>query len=361
MNHYIYQKLARVLDTLPYGFPETESGVELKLLKRIFSPEEAALFCDLKFSFENAVQIAERTGHNPEDLEEKLYEMGQKGQIQFIRLEGTLLFRMRPWEIGIYEAQINRMDRELAELNHEYAPEFVQQLFEHGPQLLQTLPIEEEIPSTSEPLPYERVSSILEASQSFLLMECPCKKEHELLGAPCEKPTEVCMGFALWPDFFNEDPRGRAISQSEARKKLQEAEAAGLVHMTANFKKGQFFVCNCCGCCCVVLKHVKRLNIPATQVINSHYYAVIDPELCSQCLHCQKERCQVNAIERRDGNVIINPQQCIGCGLCISTCPENALQLHRKKEVLIQEPPKNEYRWLQERSRQRCIDISNYM
>jgi len=33
MNDQIYHKLARVLDTLPNGFPATENGLEIKILK----------------------------------------------------------------------------------------------------------------------------------------------------------------------------------------------------------------------------------------------------------------------------------------------------------------------------------------
>ena len=36
MSDEIYRKLAKVLDTLPNGFPASESGVEIKLLKKIF-------------------------------------------------------------------------------------------------------------------------------------------------------------------------------------------------------------------------------------------------------------------------------------------------------------------------------------
>jgi hypothetical protein len=35
MSDKIYQNLAKVLDTLPNGFPATESGIEIKLLKKI--------------------------------------------------------------------------------------------------------------------------------------------------------------------------------------------------------------------------------------------------------------------------------------------------------------------------------------
>ncbi len=39
----IYKKLARHLDNLPGGFPPTDSGVELRILKRLFTEEEAEL------------------------------------------------------------------------------------------------------------------------------------------------------------------------------------------------------------------------------------------------------------------------------------------------------------------------------
>lgn len=37
----IYRKLQHQLDTLPIGFPATNSGVEIRLLKFLFTPEEA--------------------------------------------------------------------------------------------------------------------------------------------------------------------------------------------------------------------------------------------------------------------------------------------------------------------------------
>jgi len=39
MSEVSYRKLAKVLDTLPCGYPATPDGLELKLLKKIFTPE----------------------------------------------------------------------------------------------------------------------------------------------------------------------------------------------------------------------------------------------------------------------------------------------------------------------------------
>ena len=80
MSDEIYHKLAKVLDTLPSGFPATESGIEIKILKKIFTPEEADLFCDLRLTPENAEQIAKRTGRPIEGLEEMLISMWKRGK-----------------------------------------------------------------------------------------------------------------------------------------------------------------------------------------------------------------------------------------------------------------------------------------
>ncbi len=43
----IYHRLREKLDDIASGFPATESGVEIQLLKRLFTTEEAALFLKL--------------------------------------------------------------------------------------------------------------------------------------------------------------------------------------------------------------------------------------------------------------------------------------------------------------------------
>ena len=116
MSAEMYQKLAKVLDTLPNGFPATDSGVEIKLLKRIFRPQDAELFCDLRLDFETAEQISVRTGRALESLEEHLTEMRERGQVFGIDRGGIKMFKMVPWAFGIYEFQRPHMDRELAEM-----------------------------------------------------------------------------------------------------------------------------------------------------------------------------------------------------------------------------------------------------
>jgi Na+-translocating ferredoxin:NAD+ oxidoreductase subunit B len=359
MSDESYYQLAKVLDTIPNGFPSTESGVEIKLLKRIFQPEEADLFCDLRLTFETVEQIAERTSRPLDGLKEKLITMGEKGQIMAIEFHENNYFRMMPWVYGIFEFQAGRMDREFVELHEQYL-DFPKQFFSATPQLLQTLPIEEEISTVQEALSYERVSDIVENSQSFLLLDCICKKSQGLIDNQCEKPMEVCMGFAPVPGVFDDIKIGRAITKEEAKATLKKAEEAGLVHMSNNLQAGRTFICNCCGCCCGALRSINELNLPASIVVNSHYNAVIDEKKCNACGTCVDDRCQVNAIEEGDPAYRVIEGRCIGCGLCVTTCPEEAIQLERKSENEIVAPPVDEPAWYKERGQQRGIDFLKY-
>ena len=360
MPEDMYERLARVLDTLPNGFPKTESGVEIALLRKVFTPEEADLFCDLRLTFESVPDIAKRTGRPLEGLEEALVKMADLGQIFMISLGTDRYFRMLPWVFGIYEFQKDRMDREFAELVEQYQPVFGRQFFSQNPQLMQTLAVEEAIPSLQEALPYEKVSAIIENGQSFLAGDCICKKEKGLLGHPCRKPVGVCLAIAPVPGVFDDASSGKVLTKAEAYALLKEAEDAGLVHLTGNTQVGQIFICNCCSCCCGVLRAITELGIPASSVINSHYYAEINPELCIGCGICAAERCQVQAVEEAGDAYRILPDRCIGCGLCLSTCPAEAIALVHRDQGQIQTPPFTEEDWFTERGRQRGVDFSAF-
>lgn len=360
MSEEMYLTLAKVLDTLPNGFPKTESGVEIKLLKRIFRPEDTELFCDLKLSLETAEQISERTGRALDGLEDHLVEMMQRGQIFGVDLGGTMVFKMVPWAFGIYEFQLPHLDREMAEMCEAYMHTFGEQFAKNKPQLMQVVPIEKEIHGKQTALPYEQVSNIIENSQSFAVFDCICKKEKHLLDKGCDKPLEICTGYAPIPGVFDDSPVHRAISKEEAYAVLNRAEEAGLVHLTWNIESGHIFICNCCGCCCHALEPITKLGFKASDVINSNYYAEIDADSCIVCNTCIDERCQVGAIEEGDDANHVIRDKCIGCGICITTCPTDSIKLIRKDPEDIVTPPKDEMEWYAKRAIEVGVDISKY-
>jgi len=281
MGDEVYQRLAKVLDTLPNGFPATKNGLEIKILKKIFTPEEADLFCDLRLTPETPKQIADRTGRPLEGLEEMLISMWGRGEIFGSESGGIKTFKLMPWVVGIYEFQLNRMDREFAKMCAKYFKYWGAQFLKCGPQVMQVIPIERQIPVRQEAMTYEQVSGIIEKARSFMVNDCICKKKQGILSKPCDRPLEVCMAIDPDPDAFQDNPwGGRIISKAEAYEVLRKSEEMGLVHMTSNVESGHWYICNCCGCCCGLLRSI---NMGLANMVNSYYYAEIDPAACEVC------------------------------------------------------------------------------
>ncbi|MFX0152839.1 MAG: 4Fe-4S ferredoxin, partial [Candidatus Hodarchaeota archaeon] len=87
----IYRKLQEHLDKLPIGFPPTKSGVELKLLQYLFTPDEAKVATKLSFSYQPLNAIYEQIDDpylSIEDLERLLENSVNKGAIHYKRKGG---------------------------------------------------------------------------------------------------------------------------------------------------------------------------------------------------------------------------------------------------------------------------------
>ena len=138
----IYQELARRLDAIPNGFPPTESGVELKLLAKLYTPEQAALAAEMRLTPESAEAIAARAGWEPTAAYATLKEMARNGLIRAERGERELKFALMPFVVGVYEAQLARMDEELARLFEAYFQEsFGKTVLSDTPALHRIIPV----------------------------------------------------------------------------------------------------------------------------------------------------------------------------------------------------------------------------
>jgi NAD-dependent dihydropyrimidine dehydrogenase PreA subunit len=348
----IFHKLKNFLDSIPNGFPTSESGVEIKILKWIFSAEEAELFMKLKMAFETVEQIAARTGVDSNYLNKMLPEMSAKKQLLSVSFAGTTVYRIFPYVFGLYEFQMPRMNKEIVELFEEYSESaFAKEFYTRTPSFMKAIPIGIEVKNDSSIEPYESVISIIEGANSWAVRDCVCKKEKAILtGKKCDKPMEVCMSFSVMPNAFDNDDTSRAITKEEAYAIIKMAEEEGLVHMTSNYKSGLFYICNCCKCCCHPLS--KYVSLSKLAVAKSAYVAVVEEDLCASCGTCI-DRCQAEAIDLND-TASIN-KHCLGCGLCVSTCPSNAIRLVAREKEDIPYVPENDNEWMELRAKQRGL------
>jgi hypothetical protein len=142
MDTDIYEQLAKKLDELPEGFPATEKGVELKILREIFTPDEAEMALKMQPVPETAEEIAQRLEEPISKMRPLLDGMAKKGQIASSKMEGRQVYRLAPFVVGIYEYQRReRFTRKLVELFEEYLPVLTKKVGGHRPHLTRVIPI----------------------------------------------------------------------------------------------------------------------------------------------------------------------------------------------------------------------------
>jgi Pyruvate/2-oxoacid:ferredoxin oxidoreductase delta subunit len=265
--------------------------------------------------------------------------MAQKGLIVNMEPKGRpAQYMAAMFVVGIYEFQVNDLDAELVHDFEEYLPTlFDAEAWKKVPQL-RTIPVGESVESRLEVMPYEQAEEIVRGQDKIAVAPCVCRREQKILGEGCSNPEESCMSFGMSADYYLRRGVGRAITQTEALDILRAADEAALVLQPANMQEPEF-ICTCCGCCCGVLRSVKRHPRPAS-LVSSPFFASLDAEQCEGCGVCI-DRCQMEALAMGDDKPTVDLDRCIGCGLCVSKCPTEALKLVRKPEAEITAVPKN--------------------
>ena len=324
----VYRALARRLDRLPGGFPPSESGVELRILHRLFTPQEARLAIHLELIAEEARVIAKRAGVQTEEAASHLESMYQKGLVYCNRPPGKPpRYMVEQFVIGFYESQVNRLDRDFARDIEEYASRVITpEQWKKAPRL-RTIPVGESIPVDLKVMPYESAAGVLAANNVFAIANCICRQQKRLLDKGCSKPLETCLTFGVAAEHYIQSGRGRSINRQEAAEILSKAEEAGLVLQPSN-DRNPLNICTCCGCCCGVPQNLKRHPQPGT-LVSSPFRATLNGNLCTGCGTCE-QRCPMDAIQLVEGQAVLDSGRCIGCGLCVSTCPSGALSMSRK-------------------------------
>ncbi len=232
----VYRRLQEHLDEMPVGFPATESGVEIRILEHLFTPEEAELGLHLSALPEPLETIHGRvrkaTGKEgdagsgegsgvagspgvatagpmePDELRKRLNRMSSKGVIHKTRRDGMPHYSKLMLAVGMFEFQVNRLTPEFhADMVEYMEGEFGKAFHTTKTSQLRTIPIREEVIPERRVGTYDGARKIVERSEGpFGVLNCVCRQGMDLLNEPCRQ-TEI------------RDPH---------------------------------FICCCCGCCCGV-------------------------------------------------------------------------------------------------------------
>ncbi|MGY5860357.1 MAG: 4Fe-4S binding protein [Candidatus Thorarchaeota archaeon] len=356
-----YEELAVVLDTIPNGYPAVEDGTHIKILEWIFTHEEAELASKMKLSGETAAELGERLGHPAEEMETLLETMRSKGQINswMSKRLGARKYGLMPFVVGIYEDQLDRMDEEFAKLMERYMEQGFKKVVAIEPVIFQVLPVNKSVSTELEIHPFQKAENMIESASSWGVRECICKKQKELVGEPCSYPTTVCLAFAPIENYFEGSEITKPITKEDSLRLLKEAEDSGLVHCTYNVQAGHTYICNCCTCCCGVLRGVENLETPR-EFIKTDFVMTVNADLCTGCETCI-ERCQFGALSIPEDVTVVDETRCIGCGVCAIVCPETAMEIVKTETSDKPPSPENTMDWMTQRAMGRGVDPSDLL
>jgi electron transport complex protein RnfB len=346
----IFDKLA---DHLGKGglaaLPKTSELYEM--LEILFTPEEVAYALQMPLARRGEVsagELAGKTGKPLETVRETIETMARAGTVQAIKRgkDEKLYCSLFPLVPGIMESTYadgidnDKKDR-LAKLWEKYFREsFWEEQTRSKYPLMRIIPINQRLDSGSRVLPFEEVGNIVKNAETLTIIECFCRS----VSKKCNHLMETDIVLNDWAEYLIQYRGARRWTQEEVIQRLIECEEDGLVHLTGNTQDASLVICNCCPCCCGALRSYVELQNTCS-IAQTNFEPRVDHEACTLCMSCA-EICPTKAIldgsetaaGGKESQIMVEASLCIGCGLCSTHCPENAVQMVKVHDVL---PAKN--------------------
>jgi NAD-dependent dihydropyrimidine dehydrogenase PreA subunit len=372
-DRQIYVNLIEWLKQSWYGVPE--SDVLLPYVAARYTPQEATLLTGMPFAPKTLAELADLTKTSADILGPQLDSLAARGLVYKQVREGIVRYHLHDiftiyrgfgWPGGHDE-----YDRMVGPLQHKYLAGGLmspwQTVKEKG---LRVLPIEATIEETRGVLPYEEVRKILDKVEYFTVSHCPCRHANNLdTDSPdCRYPTEVCLHFDKLGHYIVENGMGREITRRETEEILRRSAELGLIHGISNQQEKPDTICNCCRDCCIWFLALNKYGHGAS-LTPSNFRVTVNQSTCTGCGLCVK-RCPMEALHLTDaqsakgrktsvtgkdgrqreltnktGKVAgLNPERCIGCGVCAYKCPSLSLTLARNR--VDHHPPQTGRDWV---------------
>jgi len=242
----VYEKLRVILDAHPLGAPKAKAFDEI--MRILFTPEEAKIATCMNFSPRPVEVIASDAGISAQDAETMLEAMAEKPVVFSREKGGKKFYGLVPTMPGLFEFPFMKgggtpMHDRLASLWKEYHDDAFGASFAGNPTpATRVVPVRQALDMGTRVHPYEEVARLIDNVDYIGLALCACR----VSANACDHPREVCLIFDGIARFLVERGYAREIDREEARKVLDRAEEAGLVHTSTNSADKATLICNCC-------------------------------------------------------------------------------------------------------------------
>ncbi len=338
-----YRLLQQRLDRTLTGAPD--SPVFMKILRLLFSPEEANLARQIPSQPISTWSLAKKVAIPQDELEGTLTDMAERGLVVDMEVKGRRYVFLAPVVIGFFEFTFMRAREdmpmaELAELFDTYmrnSSAFQESVFGGETQIGRSLVNERALPEGdhTEILDWERASHLVSTASAVAVSMCACRHKALHLGHACEQELEVCMSLNYGATTLVRNGMAKPLSNAEGMQVLERCREAGLAQTGDNVQRKVTYLCNCCGCCCGMMQAIRDFDIRGA-IVTSNWLMHVDAEACKGCGKCAK-LCPVQAIvieevgrtpEGKPIKVAARDEDlCLGCGACYSVCKSDAITM----------------------------------
>ena len=193
------------------------------------------------------------------------------------------------------------------------------------------IPLSVKIEGTPTVAPTEEIMGIIKRMPAVSIGYCYCRVKEK----NCDNPIWTCIHIGTAKHL---DELGRKISLKsstidEVEQLLLKSDKLGLVHqlLTAPNPNYVYVICNCCPCCCVMLRNAIDFNFHGS-AMPSNFIITHNSDKCSNCGKCIK-RCYFGSLTMKKDTLIVNEEKCTGCGLCVNSCENDVLSLIQRIDV----------------------------
>lgn len=301
MDNKIYRELQQHLDNFPIGMPATESSVEIRILKFLFTPIQAMIACCLNLAPKRPKKVLKRFKDkfqielNENEMADHLHKMFMNGCLERFGKEGSWHYSNAMLAIGMFEYHVDNLTPEFVKDMNDYFDEaFAEEFNRTAIPQLRTSPHWKALAPDYKIATYDNMRSYVQnVEKPIQVANCVCKQGEELLGNPCKRTDDIELCLIFGSKSYAARQQVREISKNECLAILDRAEREGMVLQPGNTME-PFCICICCGCCCGVLTAAKQIPKPA-ELFSINYYAEIILE------------------------------NCVGCGICINSCQMDAI------------------------------------